>query len=499
MDQNQDNEGGHESSNNGGINGGKKAVKKRNRKSRDCCNCRRGYYLDGDALKQGINDAIANCPPNNEAKLAQLRILQRIDDLRPDGGDLTRRTQAAVLNDLTEVHEAMPSDEAIISLGDRCHNHLWYSALIRRNMIIPADWQGKPHIAIRLEKLRAVWNAVNKTPNLRKRSVRTQVAVNQPAVDGDEGDEGGESIDDGERTDGSEEIEDVEDDENDLDEGLQQSLNAYPTRVPSVSQPQNLAMMPLTGHATNSTRQGYEQMQPEIAYGYQGQSMVGGHPTPQHGYSNMQSPMQPLNQQLLAHDPNYLSQQFVNPNLLSSNNGSVNNFTFSHNQLPVPSEAAYGGSDGALLGPAGSIPSRASAGYDFQHEMPRMNAANHSFGSADSNYIQPVLYGNSQRSYPSFNHANQTSFEARPDALDDNDGSMGMGYDDVYEALLALGLASATDIQWIQALSENGMANEHDMETVSGINPGSSTDGTDEDAGAVYASTFSGDDGSQGE
>ncbi|KAK1985942.1 hypothetical protein LZ30DRAFT_332491 [Colletotrichum cereale] len=49
------------------------------------------------------------------------------------GGGLTRRTQAAILNDLTEVHERMP-DGCGSGFGDRCHNHLWYSTLIRRDM-----------------------------------------------------------------------------------------------------------------------------------------------------------------------------------------------------------------------------------------------------------------------------------------------------------------------------------------------------------------------------
>ncbi|KAK2061075.1 hypothetical protein LY76DRAFT_383442 [Colletotrichum caudatum] len=53
-----------------------------------------------------------------------------------------------------------------------------------------------------------------------------------------------------------------EDDENDLDAGLQQfqNQNAYSAIVPSVAQPQNMAVNTLAGHAINSIEQGYGQM-----------------------------------------------------------------------------------------------------------------------------------------------------------------------------------------------------------------------------------------------
>ncbi|KAK1580088.1 uncharacterized protein LY79DRAFT_661478 [Colletotrichum navitas] len=514
MDQNQDNEG-QNNGNNGGINGGNVGgnkvakKKKRSRKGRDCCNCRKGYYVAAGALTEGIEEAITSCPPNNQALLGQLRILQRINTLRPDGGDLTRRTQAAILNDLTEVHEPMPSDEAIISLGDRCHNHLWYSALIRRNMVIPAEWQRKPHIVVRLRKLRAVWDAVKNTPNLRKRSAGTQVAANQSTVNQPAGDEDGED----------EEDEDDEDDENDLDEGLQQPQNqsTYPTTVPCVNRPQSMAMNALAGYAINGMGQGYGQMHPDIAYGYQDQTIFSSNPTTQIGNVGLQDPvrhghsdglgqnglnrqMQPLNQQLRARGPDYLPQQFTNPNFLSNNYGSFNNFALGQSQLPGSRNAAYRGFDGASLGPAGGIPSGAYASYAFQHAMPDMNNANHPLDLVDSNYMGPMLHGNFPRWRSPFSHSNQTSFQTRPDALgyigDSTHVSHGVVGETVWNRVVASAFGSQLNTE-PAALSGNGMTNAADMETGSGGNSESSTDGTDDDANTADAPAPSGCDGSQ--
>ncbi|EFQ32786.1 hypothetical protein CGRA01v4_07704 [Colletotrichum graminicola] len=490
MDQDQNNEG-RKNDNNGGINsginggnvGGNKAVKKkkRSRKGRECCNCRKGYYVAADDLTEGIEEAITRCPPNNQALLSQLRILQRINTLRPDGGDLTRRTQAAILNDLTEVHEAMPSDEAIISLGDRCHNHLWYSALIRRNMVIPADWQGKPHIAVRLQKLRAVWDALKDTPSLRERSAGTQVAanqstVNQPAADEDEDEDEDDEDDD-------------EDDEYGLDEGLQQpqSQNAYSTTLPRVNQPQSMAMNPLAGYAISSMGQNYGQMHPDIAYGSQNQTTFSSNPTTQIGNMGSQG-------------PEYLPQQFTDPGFMSGNYGSINDFALGNSQLPGSRNAAYRGFNEAPLGPAGGIPSQVYASYASQHAMPFMNNANHPFGLVDSNYTVPMLPGNFPRWHPPSSYSNQTSFQTRPDALGYIGDSALVDYGDVGENIWNRVVASAFGSQLNMepaALSGNGMANAPGMETGSYGNSESSTDGAGEDADAADALAPSDYHGSQ--
>ncbi|KAK2002387.1 hypothetical protein LX36DRAFT_730283 [Colletotrichum falcatum] len=485
MDSNQGNQGGQNANttNNGGINNGNVgsngAVKKkrRNRKGRECFNCRRGYYLAAGNLTQGIRDAIANCPPNNQARLGQLRILERINAHRPDGGDLTRRTQAAILNDITEVHEPMPSDETIVYLGDRCHNHLWYSALIRRNMVIPANWRVKPHVAVRLEKLRAVWNAVKSTPNLRQRSATTQVAVNQPAVNQPAANQPAVNhpVGDEDEDDEGYELENVEDDEHDLNEGLQQSRNqnAYPTSVPRVNQLQNMAMNPLAGYAINSMGQGYGQLPPDIAYGSRDQPMAyGGNPTPQFEYMHLQSPvyhgnrgglgqnslnrqMQPLSQPYLTRGPTYERQQpwtwLISVSITSC-------WPPGTSVTKVSAEPRW-----VLLG---SFP---------KVTMPLSNP----------------------RVPPSSHRPGLTTFPTAAD-LGYSIALTTMGYADDGEVSSARGLASATDSELTlepAALSGNGTTNALDMETGSDANSEHCTDGTDDDAGAADASTSCGDDG----
>ncbi|KAK1982361.1 hypothetical protein LZ30DRAFT_590681 [Colletotrichum cereale] len=512
MDQNQDNEGiqegdqegGQEDSNkvvNNTINSGGNKVdnnggrkKKRNRKSRDCCNCRKGLYLAAGALTDGIKKAIEDCPVDNPARLGQLMILQRINHHRLDGGDLTRRTQAAILNDLSEVHERMPGDQEIVGLGDRCHNHLWYSALIRRDMVIPAEWQAKPHVAVRLEKLRAVWEAVKKTPNLRKRSAKPQAAGNQPAVDEDENDKNGEEIE------CDEEIEDDEDVVDDEHQGLQQprTQNAFPARVPRVNQPQSSRMMPLAGYANNSMGQNYGQLPPEIAYGSRfpmHHPMLNGNPTPQLGNMGLQSSLYSgypggfgqNHQQLYAMNQGYPPQQFANGGLLSNSYGSVSGFAFSHNQVPGSGNTAYGGSGAAPFSLAGGIFSQASACHAFQHGMHQMNDANQQFGLANFNDTEPVSFGNLQHPRLPFGRSTQTFLQTRPGALDGNDSSAVMAaYAKTLEKLFN------RQMKAIQADPlANGMANVSDMETGPDADSRSSADDTHDTAGAADASTSS--------
>ncbi|GKT47577.1 uncharacterized protein ColSpa_07758 [Colletotrichum spaethianum] len=249
---------------------------------KDCNSCKKGRYLEADGLKAGIEDAIESCPDDNTARRYHLSILQRINELRPNGADITRRTQAAILNDLTDAYEPMPDDSTIIDDGDRSHNHLWYSALIRRGMKLPAEWEGKPHISARFDKLRAVWEEAEETPTLRRRPAKEEAASNDPS---------GGAVDDPAKNpasrkrkrradiDGSAQGEDE-----DAEQQFQEAFRAFRRQaashiiVPSargVNQPQAYASIPPSGYTASSMEQAHRypsiippQIQPSIPQGY---------------------------------------------------------------------------------------------------------------------------------------------------------------------------------------------------------------------------------------
>ncbi|OHE95004.1 hypothetical protein CORC01_09661 [Colletotrichum orchidophilum] len=164
-----------------GEDGGKGSKKRARKGAGKCESCKE--LVDEANLPAAIENAIAACPTDSDERRSLL-ILQRVNQLCPKGADIKLDTQASMLNDLTNRPGPMPSDEQIASGRDRSHNHLYYSALIRRNLVSPPGWDTIDHIYRRMERFKAVYNESQEKPRLRDRAAKASKESTNDGGDG---------------------------------------------------------------------------------------------------------------------------------------------------------------------------------------------------------------------------------------------------------------------------------------------------------------------------